>query len=105
MELKPHSSHYVWLDASKYTVALVTERVGDVDEEEWKKDVAEHQRKKAKMNPQSEEEKNRRQEPQYRQEVQDVPGSGSETNRLNIAPPPPQRRHNPPKPQGKIEFF
>ena len=33
-------------------------------EEEWKKDLAEHQRKKAKMNPQSEED-SRRQEPQY----------------------------------------
>ena len=53
-----------------------------MDEEEWKKDVAEHQRKKAKMNPQSEEDNRRQesQEPQCQQEVQDVPGSGSETN-------------------------
>ena len=57
----------------------------DVDEEEWKKDLAEHQRKK---NPQSEE-ANRRQEPQDQQEVQDVPGSGSETNPLNAGTPAP----------------
>jgi len=75
----------------------------DVDEEEWKKDVAEHQRKKAKMNPQSEED-NRRQEPQYQQEVQDVPGSGSETNPLNVAPPAPAAAQSS-KAAGKDRLF
>ena len=76
----------------------------DVDEEEWKKDVAEHQRKKAKMNPQSEEDKNRRQEPQYQQEVQDVPGSGSETNPLNVGTPAPAAAQSS-KAAGKDRLF
>ena len=40
------------------------------------------------MNPQSEE-ANRRQEPQDQQEVQDVPGSGSEVNPFNVGTPAP----------------
>ena len=63
-----------------------------MDEEEWKKDLAEHQRKKAKMNPQSEE-ANRRQEPQDQQEVQDVPGSGSKVNPVNVGTPAPAAAH------------